>query len=235
MSELAFWLTSAALITVAIAVVVFFSISEQKPAKNISSSALNKRLYLDRLGELVKEEKKGIISSQNELLPELQKNLLFDIPTKPIDKYVQPSSNNTIWVAFSVIVVLIVSYCFYFQLGGQQKLAAWRLADLRFPDLMQRLNQGEELSDPDQQVFALGLRSSLESTPDDAQGWLLLGKTLLFNHDWQSFDLAISKAYVLAPDDDEVRLRYAQALLSRKDSDSHDRAHGLLDELQQSS
>ncbi|MGL5291994.1 MAG: c-type cytochrome biogenesis protein CcmI [Vibrionaceae bacterium] len=233
MSELAFWLTSAALIIIAIAVVIFFSVSEQGPAKNISSSALNKKLYLDRSVELAKEEKKGIISSKNELLPELQKNLLFDITIKPVSKPFRDSSRNVVWVTFSAIAVLLVSYGVYFQLGGLPKLAQWRFADQRFPELMQRLNAGEELSDQEQQIFALGLRSSLVSNPDDAQGWLLLGKTLLFNHDWQSFDLAVSKAYALLPNDEEIRLRYAQALLSRKDTNSHALAYGLLDELQQ--
>ncbi|MGL4734373.1 MAG: c-type cytochrome biogenesis protein CcmI [Enterovibrio sp.] len=232
MSELAFWLTSGTLIIIALTAVIFFSVSDRVRAKNISSSALNKRLYLDRLVELGKEEKKGIISSKNELVPELQKNLLFDIPTKPVDNYVNTSHCNAVWISFSVIVVLFVSFSLYFQLGAQQKLAAWRLANQRFPELLRRLNDGEELSDQDQQAFALGLRTSLESRPDDAKAWLLFGKTVLFNRDWQSFDLAVSKAYALSPDDDEVRLRYAQALLSRKDKNSHQQAKNLLEELE---
>ncbi|MGR5542546.1 tetratricopeptide repeat protein, partial [Vibrio campbellii] len=81
--------------------------------------------------------------------------------------------------------------------------------------------------------LTLALRTRLHYQPDDSTGWLLLGRIGLANRDVETSIGAMKKAFRLEPDNDDVKLGYAQALMLSQDDMDQETARVLLAELMQ--
>ena len=81
------------------------------------------------------------------------------------------------------------------------------------------------------QDLSLALRTRLFYQPNDAMGWLLLGKVAIANQDANSAQGAMEKAYALKPENSTIALGYAQALMMSQDESDQQQARGILEEL----
>lgn len=62
------------------------------------------------------------------------------------------------------------------------------------------------------------LRARLAQTPDDLEGWLLLGRTLRFQEDFEASRDALRRAHELAPEQPDLMVDYAESMvLARQD------------------
>ena len=72
------------------------------------------------------------------------------------------------------MTIRIKVHCCYNQI---QRIDQWQIAQQQTSELGQRMLKGDEsLNLQDLQMFALGLRTKLVDTPEDATGWMLLGR-----------------------------------------------------------
>ncbi|ELE5890561.1 c-type cytochrome biogenesis protein CcmI [Vibrio fluvialis] len=229
-----FWIST--LILVAIACVFIAIPLIQKKANNdtVLRDELNKAFYKDRLNELQEETAEGLVDNQQDLIADLKQSLLDDIPA---DKQAtQKSQVSTLAVLVpSVLLVMLLSYGMYAKFGNYDKVEHWQQVSADLPQLTRKLmapqGQGVELTDQEMEDLTLSLRTRLYYQPEDSTGWLLLGRIAMANRDMQTAIGAMKHAYALEPQDGDIQLGYAQALMLSDDEMDQTQARSILQRL----
>ncbi|MBY8000276.1 c-type cytochrome biogenesis protein CcmI [Vibrio fluvialis] len=229
-----FWIST--LILVAIACVFIAIPLIQKKANNdtVLRDELNKAFYKDRLNELQEETAEGLVDNQQDLIADLKQSLLDDIPA---DKQAtQQSQVSTLAVLVpSVLLVVLLSYGMYAKFGNYDKVEHWQQVSADLPQLTRKLmapqDQGVELTDQEMEDLTLSLRTRLYYQPEDSTGWLLLGRIAMANRDMQTAIGAMKHAYALQPQDGDIQLGYAQALMLSDDEMDQTQARSILQRL----
>ncbi|QTG92778.1 c-type cytochrome biogenesis protein CcmI [Vibrio fluvialis] len=229
-----FWIST--LILVAIACVFIAIPLIQKKANNdtVLRDELNKAFYKDRLNELQEETAEGLVDNQQDLIADLKQSLLDDIPA---DKQAaQQSQVSTLAVLVpSVLLVVLLSYAMYAKFGNYDKVEHWQQVSADLPQLTRKLmapqGQGVELTDQEMEDLTLSLRTRLYYQPEDSTGWLLLGRIAMANRDMQTAIGAMKHAYALKPQDGDIQLGYAQALMLSDDEMDQTQARSILQRL----
>ncbi|MBY8067457.1 c-type cytochrome biogenesis protein CcmI [Vibrio fluvialis] len=229
-----FWIST--LILVAIACVFIAIPLIQKKANNdtVLRDELNKAFYKDRLNELQEETAEGLVDNQQDLIADLKQSLLDDIP--PDKQATQQSQVSTLAVLVpSVLLVVLLSYGMYAKFGNYDKVEHWQQVSADLPQLTRKLmapqGQGVELTDQEMEDLTLSLRSRLYYQPEDSTGWLLLGRIAMANRDMQTAIGAMKHAYALEPQDGDIQLGYAQALMLSDDEMDQTQARSILQRL----
>ena len=155
-----------------------------------------------RLQELKDNKLKGDLTEEqyNEQLADLEQALSDDLDIK---SQVTPLYNQGRWVVFVVVLTIPL-------------LASWLYADLgNYPAVS---HSAEMAADPDKLKFAeinkmvTRLAEKMQNNPDDAQGWLMLGRSYTAMEEFPKAVAALANAYRLLGDKPEVMLLYADAL-----------------------
>lgn len=212
-----FWLLTMLVVLFACLVLAIPLFSQVRSDAQAERDQLNKAFYRDRLSELNAEIDCGVASDQDGLLSDLKQSLLEDIPENEQHRGqgdIKLTSPVRLFFP-SVLVIMAISYGIYASVGALPEVERWQQARNTLNPLLEKLmsGQGEELSEAQMQDVVLGLRTRLQDTPDDAQGWLLLGRVALSGQDLQTGGDAMKKAYQLQSDDPDIRLGFAQTLM----------------------
>ncbi|WP_112480606.1 c-type cytochrome biogenesis protein CcmI [Vibrio variabilis] len=226
-----FWISTVVLVVVAIVLLALTLNSKKANNDEQLRDELNKAFYKDRLTELEEETNEGLVENQQDLIDDLKQSLLDDIPNQAETKKTSLSP-MTILVP-SVVLVVAMTYGLYMHFGGAGKVQAWQEVSGRLPELSKRLmgESAEPMTEDEMQDLTLALRTRLHYQPDDSTGWLLLGRIALANRDVTTATDAMEKAYRLEPNDADVKLGYAQALMMSQDELEQNQARGLLNSL----
>jgi cytochrome c-type biogenesis protein CcmH len=88
---------------------------------------------------------------------------------------------------------------------------------------------GSEL--PPLDVLVARLEQRMTEAPDDAQGWVMLGRTYFALRDAANAERALGRAYALTPRDPEVILAYAESIAANHDNDLTGRPAELVSEV----
>lgn len=229
-----FWVASVILIVMSCLLVALPFIRRTENQDVRLRDELNKAFYKDRLSELAEETDEGLVENQQELIDDLKQSLLDDIPAK--EGGADSATIKPVWVLVpSFALVIALSYAMYFQFGGANQVNEWQQVSANLPALSKKLMspEGASLSDDEMKDLTLALRTRLHYQPDDSTGWLLLGRIGLANRDVDTAIGAMKKAYRLEPENTDVQLGYAQALMLSQDEFDQNRARTLLAELVQ--
>ncbi|WP_353496714.1 c-type cytochrome biogenesis protein CcmI [Vibrio sp. CB1-14] len=226
-----FWISTVVLVVVAIVLLALTLNSKKANNDDQLRDELNKAFYKDRLTELEEETNEGLVENQQDLIDDLKQSLLDDIPNQAETKKTSLSP-MTILVP-SVVLVVVMTYGLYMHFGGAGKVQDWQEVSGRLPELSKRLmgESAEPMTEDEMQDLTLALRTRLHYQPDDSTGWLLLGRIALANRDVTTATDAMEKAYRLEPNDADVKLGYAQALMMSQDELEQNQARGLLNSL----
>ncbi|KZN39442.1 hypothetical protein N480_01010 [Pseudoalteromonas luteoviolacea S2607] len=143
---------------------------------------------------------------------ELKRRLLNELsPERTLDT----RGNNLVLAATGVAFTVVVSSVFYYFTGSHQQIESWHRAVEKLPEYGERavLQTGDPLTANELQAFALGLRTKLANSGDDAVAWMLLGRVAMSLNDYEMAMQAFDKALVMQPDNHNVLVNYSQALL----------------------
>ncbi|GLW37721.1 hypothetical protein Pcaca04_16570 [Pectobacterium carotovorum subsp. carotovorum] len=193
--------------------------------------AINQALYHDRLRELTAD----VVNEQEraQLVEELQHTLLQDIPGGA--KAQQRPLNG--WVLLpGVLLLVIVSLGVFWQTSAVNRVQELQQVVALTPDLMKRAldPDAEPLTIEEVARLGLGLRSQLETQPDNPQDWWMLGRIagLLNNYDMSV--QAFAKAFQLDPKNTDLALDYADLLSRSTNPRDSQRGGDMLRELMNS-
>ncbi|MEI7144842.1 c-type cytochrome biogenesis protein CcmI [Pectobacterium brasiliense] len=193
--------------------------------------AINQALYRDRLRELTAD-----VANEQEraqLVEELQHTLLQDIPGGA--KAQQRPLNS--WVLLpGVLLLVIVSLGVFWKTSAVNRVQELQQVVALTPELMKRAldPDAEPLTIEEVARLGLGLRSQLETQPDNPQDWWMLGRIagLLNNYDMSV--QAFAKAFQLDPKNTDLALDYADLLSRSTDPRDSQRGGEMLRELMNS-
>lgn len=231
-----FWISTLILVAITCVFVAIPLIQKKANNDTVLRDELNKAFYKDRLNELQEETEEGLVDNEQDLIADLKQSLLDDIPTQEQAK--QQSSISTMGVLIpSIALVVLLSYGLYAKFGNYTKVEQWQQVSANLPELTRKLmapqGQGVELSDQEMQDLTLSLRTRLYYQPEDSTGWLLLGRISMANRDMQTAIGAMKHAYALEPQDGDIQLGYAQALMLSDDEMDQNQARAILKRLSQ--
>lgn len=226
-----FWLSTVALILVACALAAMPLLKQKANNDDVLRDELNKALYKDRLSELQEEASEGLVDDQQELIADLKQSLLDDIPNQ--QNQAESKMSPMAVLIPSVLLTVALSYGLYLKFGAYQDVVKWQEVNANLPELSKKLlsSTAEPLSDDEMQDLTLALRTRLHYQPDDATGWLLLGRIALANRDVSTSIDAMKKAFDLQPQDADIKLGYAQALMLSQDEMDQNSAREMLSQL----
>jgi cytochrome c-type biogenesis protein CcmH/NrfG len=117
-------------------------------------------------------------------------------------------------ISLGALLSLSVGIGVYLYSNQIQRVDEWLMAQQQTSELGQRMIRGDEnLNLKDLQTFALGLRTKLVDTPEDATGWMLLGRVSGAINRVDSAIQAFEKSLKFEPNNVGTLSSYAQALL----------------------
>lgn len=175
------------------------------------STLTNKSLIKQRLAELHSEQQLGLLSDSDRQQSEneLKLALLDELNTTE-----SRETKTSIAILIGALVSLSVGIGAYLYANQIQPIQQWQQAQLATSELGQRMIKGDEsLNLQDLQTFALGLRTKLLDTPEDATGWMLLGRVSGAINRIDSAIQAFEKSLKYDPSNIGTLSSYAQALL----------------------
>ncbi|MFB9214891.1 c-type cytochrome biogenesis protein CcmI [Vibrio sinaloensis] len=229
-----FWIASVILVVFSCILVALPVLKQKANNDEALRDELNKAFYKDRLSELEEETEEGLVENQQDLIDDLKQSLLDDIPSEQQKAPESVISPMAVLIP-SMLLVVGLSYAMYFKFGAQQDVQNWQEVTANLPALSKKLMspQGAELSDDEMRDLTLALRTRLHYQPEDSTGWLLLGRIALANRDVDTAIGSMKKAYKLEPENTDVMLGYAQALMLSQDDVDQENARRILGNLVQ--
>ncbi|WP_087021429.1 c-type cytochrome biogenesis protein CcmI [Thaumasiovibrio subtropicus] len=229
-----FWIASLALVLIVLLSVAIPVYRQKASSAQADRDALNKALYQDRLAELNEENEEGMVADQAAMITELQRTLLDDVPEG--SKETETQRGGKAWLWGCSLIAVVASYAIYMQVGGFNAVTTWHETAARLPELSQRLMTEDEqpLSDQELADLTLALRTRLHEKPNDAMGWLLLGRLGMASRDVDMATSSMENALRLAPERFETQFGFTQAMLLSGDSFDSERGRRMLSQLLQS-
>ncbi|MDN3697877.1 c-type cytochrome biogenesis protein CcmI [Vibrio cortegadensis] len=229
-----FWISSLVLTLISCLFIAMPFIKKRANNDEALRDELNKALYKDRLSELEEEADEGLVDDQQDLISDLKQSLLDDIPTEQKNSRGSEIPAAVILLP-SFLLVIALSYAMYMKFGAIDKVQQWQDVSANLPALTKKLMfpEGDALTDDEMQDLTLALRTRLHYQPEDSTGWLLLGRIGLANRDVETAINSMRKAYRFEPENEDVKLGYAQALMLSQDEADQDKARRLLGSLVQ--
>ena len=183
----------------------------RKNSDDSISRLSNKSLIKQRLKELQVEQQQGLLSETDRLQSEneLKIALLDEVKTSDVKQ-----SGVTLAISMGAVLSLSIGIGVYLYSNQIKSVQEWQLAQQQTSELGQRMLNGDENLDlNDLQTFALGLRTKLVDTPEDATGWMLLGRVSGALNRVDSAVQAFEKSLKFDPNNVGTLSSYAQALL----------------------
>jgi len=178
--------------------------------QSVQAANLDQRNILiaqHRLAELKENRLSGGLSQAqyDEQLADLEQALSDDLDIK---SHVSSAQSQGRWIVYVLVLgVPLLAGSLYLALGNYQAIS--HSAEMAVdPDTL-KLAEINKMVD--------GLAEKLKKNPDDAQGWLMLGRSYKFQEQYPKAVDAFANAYRLLGDQAEVMLLYADAIAYAND------------------
>ncbi|ARJ42906.1 c-type cytochrome biogenesis protein CcmI [Pantoea alhagi] len=199
----------------------------------VDRDTLNKMFYQQRLNELEQDEAQGVIAARQPMVQELQQTLLTDIPSSSLCTPARPLSR---WVLLpGALLLVVVSLGCYLKTGDLSGLIVWHQVQDDYPALRARLldPQAQSLTPEELARLGLGLRTALQQDGSKLHDWLMLGRIGMVLNNRDTAVEAFQRALQLAPNNEEVKLSYAEVLTRSSDPQDNREAQAMLNVMQQ--
>lgn len=193
---------------------------------NVDRDTLNRDFYHARLQEIEQDDPAG----RDAMVAELQRTLLTDIPTNA--PAATRASGGRILLP-GALALVVISVGVFWKTADVGEVANLRLAQEALPTLVTRLLDRTQppLRTDEVEQLALGLRSHVQTAPDDLDAWRMLGRIGMVMNNGEMAIGAYAKASQLAPDSAVLSLEYAGALICAGDDSARRQGEMKLREL----
>jgi cytochrome c-type biogenesis protein CcmH len=207
-----FWVVAAALMLAVVAVLAVPLLRRGAAAPATDQDRSNVALFQDQLTELERDRSQGVLSQTQfeQARIELSQRLLADVDADPrLGPAQAPGRSGGAWRYAALACVPAAAVAAYLVLGTPQALepAALAAAD----------DAGEHREKLATVVQRLAAR--LEASPDDAQAWILLGRSLQLLGRAPEAAKAYGRALTLVPDTAGLHADYADVLVAAADGE----------------
>lgn len=194
-----FWIIVAAMLLSALAILLL-PLWKNQTLDADDHSQRNIDIARQRLAELKQQLQDGVLTQIefDEQYAELQLMLNDDLEAQAETK---PAARQGRWAAVMLLALLpVISLLFYLLLGDPNALAKaeWQA------------DQSKAVANIADMVGKLEQR--LKAQPNDAEGWMMLGRSYSYMQQYQKAADAFAQLYRLQPDSPEAAMQYANNL-----------------------
>ncbi len=207
-----FWVVAGIFIVGALLFVLPTLWSKRNRQTGVARDATNVSIYRDQLSELNNDLRNDILTHEQfeHSKRELQQRMLQDIPEGEVIEAASTGGNRNIaTITLTTLTVPLLAVSLYLWLGNTKAL-------LPQPPVEQApMSAGEGHAN-----FSAVLESLIErlnNQPDDAEGWLMLGRTYAMMQRFDEAKNAYEKTLALTPDNSQVITDYADILAMTND------------------
>lgn len=204
-----FWIVAALFVGAALLFVVPPLLTRRHSA--IDTHAREKMdvvLFHEQMAELNSDLRNGVLNVEQfaQAQAELERRLLEDVSGMDTshDHVRAPAANSKFTAAFVAVALPVMAVALYLTLGNPAAMAPAAQQASAKPGHLQTAEQ----------IMAMveGLAARLEQNPDDAEGWAILGRSLLAMQQYQDASIAFENATALVQSDAQLYADYADAL-----------------------
>ncbi len=195
---------AALVLTALVSSVILWALLRQRTTPLVTDQAqANAAIYRDQLAELDNEYAQGTLDETGLAYArdELKRRLLEDTPIESPTPPKQAQRSVSLAVALAMLFP-ILGLSTYVLLGNPQAID---------PQARVSASQGSDEARPDMSTLADMLAKKLEANPNNAQGWVMLGRTYRSLQRGPEALQAYDKAAAIDPDD-EIALERAELL-----------------------
>ncbi len=216
-----FWILAGGLMALAVLFIVLPLLRDTPTETPPSQGQLNLEVFRRRLSELDADLAAGVLNEDQHAAArnDLERELLHDLNGEPIGAgdtaagAPRMRGGRAPVLAFLLAIALPVAAIYaYLELGEhgviQRIEATGPTADATGAPPIGVDGQGM----PSLEVLVQGLAARMEQSPDDLEGWLMLGRTYFAIEQPAKALAALERAYQLGPKRPEVMVAYAEAL-----------------------
>ena len=209
------WL-GLALMTLLGLFVILVPMLKHRARKELTSTTLNALVFRDRLHELDQDlaEQKITAEQYDQLKQELELNLLSDTEVEEAALDTQQSAGGKLALLLALLIPLVAGVI-YLQHGQANKAAELRQQEIQVKALMPEVLAGNFSVLEQQKVrmdtFIRGLQRYLQTNPEQAKVWYLLGVAYLQMGMAAQGDVAFQRALRLEPNNTDFTLGAMQA------------------------
>ena len=231
-----FWILAAGLMLLAalfVAAPLLGSRSSDAADADVDQARVNLALFKQQVAELDADLAAGKLErSQYDLARrDLERELLRDTAglgtdsAKPAGDVKLPGPRLT--AVALLFAVPLTALALYLILGERQIIPQLEVAAARAPAGQ---HAGGPAGMPSLDVLVQRLEERLEQTPEDGQGWTMLGRTYFATGRTQDAERALARAHELLPDDVQVTLAYAESIAANQDNSLEGKPAALISE-----
>jgi cytochrome c-type biogenesis protein CcmH len=204
----------------------------RKPRSDADARAeFDLRVYRDQLAEVERDARRGLlgVAEAAAARAEVQRRMLSATAGTGADqpgRKAPPSRRASAGVLAAIVLGMPLAAILLYAAIGAPRSADRPLAERR-SELAAASIGGEQQSDSLEKVAAQ-IAKKLESSPDNAEGWFLLGRAYVTLGRYQEAVGALRRARDLAPDRPEVTNAFAEALIAEAGGEVGDEAREAL-------
>ncbi|MBL1274150.1 MAG: c-type cytochrome biogenesis protein CcmI [Oceanospirillales bacterium] len=170
-----FWIAATVLIILALAFVLYPVLFNRRDARQqMDLRNQNLMAYRGRMAELEREHEAGILDDGNyrQIREELAGAMLDDVPENEVVVKTVPGRKAAMAVALvSILLIPAATVLLYEEWGAMDSVEAFVA--------MQELGSSDDARAAQMNELALQLRTRLEASPDNPDGWAMLGQTYM--------------------------------------------------------
>jgi cytochrome c-type biogenesis protein CcmH len=200
-----FWLVAAVMIAVALTALLPPLLGRGRDT-GTARDQINVTIFNERIADLEAEFRNGDLSQAEyeEAKRELQRELLADVAGGGQGAEAARPVRSSRWAAVLVgVAVPILAVSLYLKLGDSRVLTGQGATG-------SPAQAGKAMPSVEEMVASLARR--MQSNPDDAQGWVMLGRSYMVMNRYADARDAYEKAYKLVGDQPELMADLAEAI-----------------------
>jgi len=225
-----FWILAAGLAILAVLFVIAPLLRSAPTGDDVDQDQVNLDLFQQQLAELDADLASGKLdrAQYDSARHDLEREVLYDVGDRVetgTPKPWLPGARTTLLAL--VIGVPASAVALYLNLGQQQIIPQLAGAGAGAGQTADR-HAGTDL--PPLEELVARLEQRMQQTPDDAEGWTMLGRTYFATGQPDKAQAALAKAYELLPKEPEVLLAYAESIATNAGNDLQGRPAELISE-----
>ncbi|MCM0611568.1 c-type cytochrome biogenesis protein CcmI [Marinobacter sediminum] len=170
-----FWIAATVLIIIALAFVLY-PVLFQQPAARERADLRNQNLmaYRSRMKELDREYETGVLDEENyrQLKDELAGSMLDDVSEAEVPERVVTGRRSAMVVGLlSILLIPAATFMLYQEWGAMDRVEQFIT--------MQKMGDADSAREAQMSQLTSQLRDKLEASPNNPDGWAMLGRTYM--------------------------------------------------------
>lgn len=214
---MSFLILGAALLTVATVGLLLRPLMRKRLSPMEPRARFDMRVYRDQLAEVDRDAARGLLGAEEAEAArlEVKRRILAATVAAEDDEHrcnVAPSAHGRAGVLIGIVLGIPAAAALLYTALGEPRIPDQPLAERRAELAAGAVGGQHELGSLDE--VAAQLAKKLESRPDSAEGWFLLGRAYMTLSRFPDAIAALRRARDLAPDQPEVAGALAEALIA---------------------